>query len=68
MFVCSGSSRWGRRHGAGANRIDGRIMPLPAPEAALRVLALLRAELGALVAPHGAALAAVTELATACRG
>jgi len=36
---------------------------LPVPEAALRVVALVRAELGSLVAPHGAALAAVTEVA-----
>ncbi len=44
-----------------------RIVILPVPEAALRVVALLRAELGSLVAPHGAALAAVTELAATAR-
>ena len=44
-----------------------RIVVLPAPEAALRVVALLRAELASLVAPHGAVLAAVTELATTSR-
>lgn len=44
--------------------LDG-ILLLPAPEAALRVVALLRARLGSLVATHGAALAAVTQVATA---
>jgi hypothetical protein len=44
-----------------------RIVSLPVPEAAPRVVDLLRAELGSLVAPHGAALAAVTELAAAAR-
>jgi hypothetical protein len=44
-----------------------RIVSLPVPEAAPRVVDLLRAELGSLVAPHGAALAAVTELAATAR-